>query len=92
MQGVSGIGGVGGHVNVGHGLEGGGYAGAGAGAGGATAAALSLMHALPLHYLGPAPAPDHHPHWDQAQHHANDKQVPPAHAIIHALAFYHSLI
>lgn len=77
-QTVSGMSGVGGHVNVGHGLEGGGYGAVGAAGGGATAAALSLMHALPLHYLPPvgaAPAPDHHPHWDQPHHHTADKQA-----------------
>lgn len=71
VQGVSGMGGVGvsGHVGVGHGMESGAY---GVGAGGATAAALSLMHALPLHYL-PAGAPPEHAHWEAPPPH--DKQV-----------------
>lgn len=54
QQGVSGMGNVG--AAVGHALDGGYGAGA-------TAAALSLMHALPLQYLPPAPAPEP-PHWE----------------------------
>ncbi|CAK1579620.1 unnamed protein product [Parnassius mnemosyne] len=71
-QGVSGMGGVGVGVGVGMGAAG---ALEGAYGGGATAAALSLMHALPLHYL-----PPDHQHWDQQPHphphphHAADKQ------------------
>ncbi|XP_068625670.1 ankyrin repeat domain-containing protein 17 isoform X3 [Battus philenor] len=67
VSGMSGVGvGMGGHGAVGaaHNLE-------GAYGGGATAAALSLMHALPLHYL-----PPEQQHWEQqAQpHHAAEKQ------------------
>lgn len=66
--------GVSGHVGVGHGLEGGAYGvGVGAGAGGATAAALSLMHALPLHYLPAGAPPEPHAHWEAPPPH--DKQV-----------------
>uniref|UniRef100_A0A2A4JTK0 K Homology domain-containing protein n=1 Tax=Heliothis virescens TaxID=7102 RepID=A0A2A4JTK0_HELVI len=65
-QGVSGMG------HVGHGMEGGAYGGVGAG--GATAAALSLMHALPLHYLPAAPPPEPHAHWEPAPHQP-DKQA-----------------
>lgn len=67
-----------GHVGA-HAMEYGAGGVGGAGGAGATAAALSLMHALPLHYLPPA-APDPRP-WDHAppaqpQPHA-DKQVMP---------------
>lgn len=59
--------------HAGHALDGA-YGGVGSVGGGATAAALSLMHALPLHYLPPVAAPEPPPHWDPA--HAADKQVP----------------
>lgn len=40
---------------------------------GATQAALSLLHAMPLQYMPPPPAHEHH--WDHHHLPANEKQV-----------------
>ncbi|CAG4964479.1 unnamed protein product [Colias eurytheme] len=67
QQGVSGMSGVGVNVSSGVGV---GVGEAYGGGGAATAAALSLMHALPLHYLPPERA-----HWDQPPHNTDKQQT-----------------
>lgn len=69
---TQGVSGMSGHGGVGQTLESG-YGGGNGGA--ATAAALSLMHALPLHYLQPGPGADPPHHWDRNHHQTPDKQV-----------------